>query len=684
MGYATLQATLLCLAFASDALLTIARLESTIQVQTESTLHVSVPASAVNATCSIIRHNRIVERHRGRDLHVSCPASDEVISCDGSGIEPVDAHVADLCRNGSLPLNPADQVTIMVDQPVTLTTEWLSLNQRGELVTVATRTAEAKGSIRVQVARRVDRLLRFSRPGVSPVTVPVGSVFSREAWRLPDPRPGGELVAIVQPAAVLPISYRFAGASILEIHRGEDQIVARQGVPPGEYYVSPIYEGGLIGERVSTAVDTAKSTVLFLRWESVGSARIRADPAECAAATEFVVVHVNRSDSRSGGTIRTELVRTNQVSLCQWNFAGLRSGTYEALLLTAQGSGGSQEFSIDPQQLVEVVLPRPTVMVSGRVLYAGEPASGKSLRFVGARGEGEAHVTTDSMGTYQVTLDRAGDYTVTLSSESLVQARRVKLTSGVNNVDWEIERGAVLAATVTGLVGEEATDVQVRGLNASGFWSIKPLSSDGKVRWEGLPYGSYEISARQGRYASQLERVVLSANHPSRLVELILKENSSTLLLRDVIGQPVRGAKFPLLLSQPPELAPGIYSLEGLVPGSKLRIRPPGNLVPICRTIPRDGTLDVTLGHGRAVTLQFPVSEMDHIDSDSARLTATSGSDCPIPLTDFVIKKLPTAPGEPSRFLVQNFPSDDGPVLETPHGRQKIVVSSSGLVQIRR
>ncbi len=119
-------------------------------------------------------------------------------------------------------------------EPVTV--EWITFTPRERGVpVVARRTFETGGRVRLWVAASESRYLRFMRPGLSPVTVAATELVAvaPPGWRLPDTPPGGEFIARIEPAEVVPERYQLRGPRAVDL-RPKDDVIAARGLPPSQ------------------------------------------------------------------------------------------------------------------------------------------------------------------------------------------------------------------------------------------------------------------------------------------------------------------------------------------------------------------------------------------------------------------------------------------------------------------
>jgi hypothetical protein len=204
---------------------------------------------------------------------------------------------------------------------------------------------------------------------------------------------------------------------------------------------------------------------------------------------------------------------------------------------------------------------------------------------------------------------------------------------------------------------------------------------------QGTPFGAYEVSARQAphRMSRKTISVTLSPERPQAEVTLELGDSRSRLELTDPDGRPLRRASFaqggpmPHGLSPPPEeIEPGVYTFDGHVPGTPVRIRLGKELTPVCRQLPFDDVMHVAAKAGRRVVIKTaqPVGRM----MPDWTIVDVEGSDCPVLLRDFAPTRLPGPANWPATFLFENFPLSDVVVLQVAGRRQKLIVSPEGVI----
>jgi hypothetical protein len=613
-------------------------------------------------------------------LSLSCPDAAGTVSCSGPDIEPLDVAAAAVCRIGRLPLQPAPPVPIAFAIPAMVTVEWLTIGGDATLTRVAARTMRASGLAALPIAAHPDRFMRFSRQDASPITVSSTEITSRSPWSMPEARPGGEILGVVEEAVVRPAAYRVSGPVSLDVQRAGSRAVSMPGLPDGAYTVTPLYAGGLTGLPVRASVTSARSVIVRLRREDVGAADVSAAPEACAAASGLVLKSVVGSPQGTG--IRSALLRIDDLTGCRWSLDGLPPGRYEAALRGGEGSAGSTDFVIHSQKRVDVAIAPAVARVSGVVRYRGEPVRNGRLDFSPRAGGGSVRATLDSTGAYVVQLNREGEHIVTLRSDRLLETRVATAVAGENVLDWNIAGRTSLTVHVDSRDGATATSLELRGRDGSQFWSHTSLAStDSSAGWDAIPFGLYEVSASQGTRASPVVTVALDETQPEVIVRLTLRESSATMVVRDEAGRPVSRVGFSMIRPTPEEISPGVYALASVPRGMRLRLRPPAPYAPACRIATGDAVSEAVLRPGRQVRWTLPESHLGGLE-EFGGLLGVEGSDCDIPLGDFLSSKTVGRGERRNSFVILNFPADDELLLATSRGAFRLVITSDGAVQL--
>jgi hypothetical protein len=202
---------------------------------------------------------------------------------------------------------------------------------------------------------------------------------------------------------------------------------------------------GLVGSIVLGALGGAVQM-------GTGGATVTGDPGQCASAISVQLWTLTRSRfsprvvptdryvlwtglSPTGGplSVAVSFVTAQMAEgRCEWTFRALPAGEYVALIVTPDGSGGSQPFSVSSGAMAAVAIPGPKVTLSGQVLRDGVPARThlKVTSFPFARPD--VVVVTDADGRYRVTLDRPGLHRIEAVSVGIVES---ELADGPNAVN---------------------------------------------------------------------------------------------------------------------------------------------------------------------------------------------------------------------------------------------------------
>jgi len=416
-----------------------------------------------------------------------------------------------------------------------------------------------------------------------------------------------------------------------------------------------------------------------------GAALVYANPRRCENATSLTLTRVSRLPS--GGTSREGRTYTD-VTFCRWIIESLDPGEYEVHLMTATGSGGHAAFTIVAGHVLSVGIQNPTVHVSGRVLLHGRPVADATLRFsLTEPSGGMASVTTNAAGWYELMLDSPGQYHLRLVGASLgSQSKSVGFNRGRNLLDWNITGGTLTIQVIGDWDHSSNVVLRLAGLPSTSAHWLEP-GHEPTVVLRGIPYGTYDIAALQlPRHTSRkTTRVILSPDNPDGDITVEMGESRSRLIISDEHGGPVTGATFgrggvpPRGIDPLEEYAPGVYSLEGHTPGTPIRMRFGGTLTPACYEVPFDSTLHVTARKGRRVEVHTARPNTAIIPDWT--IVGVNDSDCPVLLRDFVYAAISTPPGQPPRFMFENFPLTNTVSLRIA-GRQYEVAVSDGVLAL--
>jgi len=642
------------------------------------TLPASLPPFGPQLSCSVPSDHSAVIAEGKRSIRVRCSNGTEIMQCGGERVEPLDVSVRDVCGNHTIPLYAASHARLVTQSSETVQAEWLEVSPEGRTRVVAQRSLDVTKDTQLPILNHSDRYLRVTRGNASPVTVSAEDLLAPGGWTLPKRRPGGEILGLLRPSAIEPLAYRLTGPN-QDTNLSGRRYFSVQGLESGSHSIMAVYESGLTGRGTSVDVLAGTSRVIVLEPEDIGAVTIAATPALCANGTELVIWRIHELQQAS--ITRVRVARIADLSPCRWYVDGLPIGEYEASLHTSKGLGGSRGFTITSQQVTMLGISPSAVSARGRVSKDGKPLVGASITFIPSHGGVGSEAVSDEDGVYSLVLADEGDYTTTLKASGIFEMKGARLRRGANTIDWTINQKGTIYVRVVDFVRDMELRIQLRGIGPSAMWSIKSPDAEGNaVTWEGLTAGTYEVSATQSQLVSDVKTVVIDANHSSASIDLILHSNTSRLWVRDDRGGPILDPVFYPGSPRPALIGPGLYSLEGVAPGTKLRVSGRG-LVPVCRVVPRDGDAEVILGIGRATVLW-----LEKLGSTAASVILNGilvfpGSDCPIPLTEFGAIQVT---GTDLRIRVDRLPSVDGIRLVTSDGVYQLSWSADGTVMLTR
>ena len=585
----------------------------------------SVPEWVTNPRCAVSGGGNGPAPLRGSELTFTCPVAlrpspadpaSPVVSCDFVGAEPVDVPLADLCRTRTLRLQRSTEITVTSEIAVDLTVEWVDFPV-GPARTVATRNYRlaAGAPLTLEVARTDRRFLRFSRQGASPATVSALDVPTLKRWPLPPPVPGGEWFVRMEPAPIVAERYRVTGPWGGELRPSARQIVARQGLPAGDYQVVPVYRGGPTGRPIAVRIVNTQSSVGLLPHEPVGAVAAGVDPSVCGQVTGFSLDRVRQSSGERSTARQVESIVRLSGHDCFPTVAGLAPGRYTARFSSATGPIGAQDVTVAAQRTSTVYIEANGATVSGLITLNDQPFAGVTVQFRrGNDTEGEPHeAQTDGDGRYSLSVGQAGAYVMTLrSGDALVAGplRRPTLLPGDNTVDWALSGGTIVIRlpnwdrrTTTyltlGFRRSSGADLAI----SRRVWTIGS-ETEYPIRVRGVPFATYYIWAQQpGGLVSRDVEVTIDKDRPDATAEVELVQNRSTILVRDEAGSPVPGTRVAAV-GLAVEVEPGRFSMAQVPAGTTLLVSAPG-FVPVCRRCVAEGEDVVTLARGRPVRVLF-------------------------------------------------------------------------------
>ena len=663
--------------------------------QPAAVVPVNFPPWASTVHCIVTRDDRVILDREGLKQSFNCPATTERVSCNLTEGEPFDVPLADVCGTRALPIQRAVAATIVTDEPGDVVVEWLDMPLAGPAATRATRRLVLGTSTTLYVSRNADRMLRLSRAGTSPITVPAAALTTGRPWKLPRFAEGGELFARRKPAVVSPDVYRLTGPRSEDLKASDYATVGRPGLPPGTYQLLPSYRGGIVGNAIPLRIVEGWSTALILPTERVGAVDAGADPEVCGKASEFRLERRTSTTAGDTSAITTRPVSRQPVGDCFPSVRGLPPGMYRASFANEQGAIATRDVQVHAQEIARVFFARAQATVSGHVLLNDRPLAGVivELRPAGNLVAQPFVGETDGAGQYNLDVDLPGSYDARLRAHGapmLGRGKTVAVREGANSCDWELTGGTL---TLT-LKGWDRTKTVSIYLNATGSSSGGRDKGSGMflrgdeelpIRIPGLPFGTYRARANEsGGGVSSIRSVTLSNAHPEGTIDLDLVDNNAILAVVDEAGQPVPGSRLRWgSLGTPPgeEVEPGRFSLKNVAVGAELRVRADG-LVPACRVAATAaGELQVTLRTGRPAHVWF---SRPYSGVPPGALLGLPGSDCPVLLGEFNYHVVPEADPSSAHLVFDNFPDPGGLVFvwRADNSRPPIVTEPDGSVRI--
>ena len=651
--------------------------------QQTSSVRIALPSWAPTGKCwqKLPDRNAIVSRDQN-SLTYNCPPSIELLSCDINGAEPIDVPLKTMCERPELTLRRATFTANVGTSDGFMTVDWLDVGAKGGVSFVASRLFRKGEPVIAPVAVAPRRLVRFSRADMSPVTVP--SAELNGTWRLPPAAPGGELVLQRSDALVVPQRYRLVTNETRSMHEhGRGEFLVLGAVPAGEYQMTPIYAGGVPARDQKLRIEDGRSTFAFVASEDVGGVVVRMAPAICSEAVRIGIKHLSIESTtspdgtRATRTLTTDVARIEPVSECETVVGGLRPGEYELVLDKREGQAPvRRQFQVQDNALTDVVIEPVGNRLSGKITLNGRPLAEATVEFMTAESptRSVARGTTDAHGNYAAHFEKPGRYRATLRLHGVSlpgDARQVEVPAGETIFDWALTGGTLtvklenLSPGTSRLVSLIASQIEPRVTDGRpGFYhSLRPDDPElmqGKVTLRGLGFGTYTIKAQQepARRGDRTQTspevgFTLSEQNRDVSVTLVLADNFGQIVLTDVSGTPVRGARIYMSGASARETEPGMYSMDGIAPGAPLQIRAAG-YTPLCRFAP-ETSVTVVLDAGRTVEVQFP--GLDGKEASPWGWIQWRGSDCRVALDAFTFTKLTTGADGVPRFGISNFPA---------------------------
>ncbi len=618
---------------------------------------VTVPPWIGSATCSLQNGQRFAASD-GR-MSLTCGVAGR-LSCDGDEIEPLDVDLDATCRNARVDFLRGSPIEVLTSSTLftrSATIDWLDFHD-GRLTSTATRQVNllnGHGVINVSSTNR--RYLRATRLGSSPITSPGLDLITSGRWRLPQAALGGELTILPVVGTVIPYRYLLDGPRLTTVGASNTPIFL-SGLPPGNYNIVPLYDGGVSGLAIPVAINAGDSTILPMRAQPVGAISVSAT-GQCPSDADL---HLLRLTGNSRSHDDTVLAHSTG---CRWSLSGLQPGSYIASIQSPRGAIGRADFQLREQQSVQITTVPSRVTLDGTIRVNGKPAP-RAVIFARKLDDPlEVRTTADLLGQFILHVDDAGlyDFRPVIDNDVVIrQSLRRQLSAGPTSITLELSLGSA-SIRLSGQDPSRPATVTLR----NGHSTYSSTSIPNPLTIAGIPPGHYDVSAVQSA-ASRLVSlratgIDVQASAQATAVDLPMGLNSSHLLLRTTSNAPVRGAiltTIPMASRRGAsdsaiELAPGDYSLSTYPVGTHLNIIPSPPLLPLCRLVPASGQVRVDIPVGRPAELRFVGPTFNVFSPSMGGLDGIPTSDCTVPFSHFTFTPLAAAGGA-ARFRITNFP----------------------------
>ena len=442
------------------------------------------------------------------------------------------------------PQELARAIEIWSEHPIAVEITWLTIDDAGKETVTAKRRTAIGPPVPLEFVHAAGRYVRFSYAGASPRTYSTGELLTAKRLHVPDVLPGGELLLHLPPMTVRPVQLLVDGPRVHAVAFDGAMHASLAGVPPGEYRVTPAYEGGLRSAVKTVTVRVAETTLAHFPPENVGAARITAAPEVCDGATEvtmdaFVMPKADPKFKVSPG--RARILEMHEPR-CDMTFGGLPPGPLEVFYRRDAASTGSSLFEAAAQSVTDVAIAGPPVTVEGRVTLNGRPMVKTGVSFMLRPAAGQraqqmrAEATTDAQGYYRLALEAPGSYNAMLLRARLPagHAQQVTLVEGRNFKDIALT-GGTIRVEVTGWAAGTPLQVRIQGTGTARMSMVSVFTGQGPLPpHEGLPFGTYTVSVgsatagRGGRGVGggppvETKTVILSPSSPEATVTFDLK-----------------------------------------------------------------------------------------------------------------------------------------------------------------
>jgi hypothetical protein len=586
--------------------------------------------AALTFQTAFVTHKPEVLNCRGRDdvimtLHVASPVwtphdGSEVLHCDAPGIEPVDITAADSIRD-PVALYDARPVKVTVPAESVGTIEWREDSEAGTRL-IASRPLPHGIEFSVPVANR-DRLIRIVKTGSAPATYIV--LKSTSSLRDSIVRPGGELYVRLSPKAFPPpIELRIDESQTTVLNSDAAHLIASE-LSPGIHKATPVYRAGLKGKTIHFSVQSGLTTELApLILPANGGISLMAGLELCRGVSP-VQLEIRRKDS---------VVARLPAGDCKWQVDGLPPASYVGQLVDMHTNHriARGQFAIEAETRGTGTLQPFDIHVEGTVLRGQQPVQDTVIDFSSDAKE-TITATTDPSGRFSVDLPRAGNYEISLHSTMYVSS------ATLTRVFERDDSDAIFRFPSTEI------DVAIRRENRDPSKPVVlsisgPTSFAGPVEEEdlsripliGIPYGEYRVRASDGSATSDAVSVALSEDAPAARIELVLREQSGSLTIRDSNGNPVANATVTGG-RQLKEVALGQYSLAGVPEGQRLEIVN-ARYLPQC-VERRTGDMTTVMNTSGPFTAAIKISASDN--PADGFLSGLPGSTCAVRISQLPI-----------------------------------------------